>query len=340
MPLFSRSKAQPADPIEGFWQWWRETGAERLDSSIEGRRDYSDLSKQVSDLVTKIHPDLQWELEPGHKAKHAICVSAGGDASLRRLSERWLRSGPQADDTWEYASARRASPGPMEGKLDFGPWVLELDQIRLGLDVDEEEQRVSVSCFHPAFADMPENPRGQITFLVLDWLLGEDDVERWIGNVEAVVTPPPDDLPPEALPETVEALAGRHLESGAALLSAETPTGSPVLVLALRPMRWIDFPLFDQHIELSVTFDSQPNGLPTDDGLTAVRDFEDRLTSMLADTAVLTAHETCEGVRVLHYYADSEDSTASRICRQWAEERGVTVDLSLDPGWSAMRRYG
>lgn len=339
MPLFRKAKPEHEDPIDAFWRWWGQGAAEELNASIEGPHN-EQLPTMISGLVAAIDPDLQWETMRGHGAKHALCVTAGGDPALRREAERWLRAAPEPDLTWEYAAARRATADAMEGTLEFGGWEVQLEKTLLGLDVDDDAQQVSVACFNPTFVDMPDQARAQVTYLILDWLLGEDDVERWLGAIEPVTIPPSDGLPAQALPETVVALAARHVEPRWALLSAMNADGFPVMVAARRPLRWIEFPLFDQHIELGVSFDSLDNGLPTPESLLAIRDFEDGLSAHLGDCAVFTAHETSAGTRVLHYYADSEQPTASRVAGQWAEERGALLEISTDPGWSAMRRYG
>lgn len=36
---------------------------------------------------------------------------------------------------------------------------------------------------HPQFASLPDDAQAQITFLFLDALLGEEVVERWVGEV-------------------------------------------------------------------------------------------------------------------------------------------------------------
>ena len=78
------------------------------------------------------------------------------------------------------------------------------------------EPVMSVQLWHPTFEHMREQVRGQIAFLFLDNLLGEDDVERWIGAIEIDET--------ARTGETPEALAN------AVRQQAETATGDQWVV--------------------------------------------------------------------------------------------------------------
>ena len=54
---------------------------------------------------------------------------------------------------------------------------------------NETRQLLDVRLWHPRFAEVDEQTRMQAAFLYLDHLLGEDDVERWIGAIELLDAP-------------------------------------------------------------------------------------------------------------------------------------------------------
>jgi len=112
-------------------------------------------------------------------------------------------------------------PGGLTSRLELDGSELDLSLMRVGLTLDAERQKADVSVFHPGFATIPEQARGQATYLLLDWLLGEDGVERWLGAVQAVTVCPVDALPADALPETVLALAARTGDHQWALLEGQ-----------------------------------------------------------------------------------------------------------------------
>lgn len=95
-----------------------------------------------------------------------------------------------------------------------------------------------------AFRLVSGETRVQVTFLTLDWLLGEDDVERWVGVIESL----------EAAPEGDEWT----------LAEWKSADGSLGLVASRRGLRWIDAPLLDRHHSTAAPYAAQKNGLPAD----------------------------------------------------------------------------
>ncbi|HEX3791064.1 MAG TPA: hypothetical protein VHW44_24595 [Pseudonocardiaceae bacterium] len=322
--------------IEEFWRWWPHA-AEEFAQAVDG--DYGSLPQQLADRVAAIDPDLHWELGQGVDARHALCLSAGGDATLRPLTERWLRAAPPADDVWEYLPARRADPAALDLRLQFNSQEFDLAETRLSIQIDEPAMRVAVTVHHPLFAQASAQLRQQISYLVLDWLLGEDDVERWLGEISTTAARLPDALPADALVETVRAMAQRHVEPSWTLLTARAPDGTLTLSTTMRPLCWIDHPLLDQHIAVSLSYPIDPHsGLPTDEALVDLRCREDELTSLLGPRALLVAHETARGRRVLHLYSDSTDPSATATTERWADQcPGAAVETHADPAWKSVR---
>lgn len=325
--------------IAAFWDWWR-SHALSIAQAIESGT-VVEFAGAISSQVDALHPDLQWELTPGGSAKHALVVTSGGTPELRPLAERWVRAAPPADEIWEYHPARMPDRFAMDTKLEFGPHALELAQAEVGITIDDERQLVDVLIYHPVLGQMPDDARGQVTFLLLDWLLGEDGVERWIGGIESVTERPPDALPVDALVETVESLARRNPDEEWALLEGRADDGSVVLVTARRPLKRIDHPLLDQHITVTVSYSERNRaGLPEREALVRLRAVEDELIARLGEHAVLAAVETVDGMRTFHLYADSHDPTARERVARWAEAtRDARIEVAADPGWRAVQRF-
>jgi hypothetical protein len=177
MRLFRREPAPPAS----FWTWW--SGAQdRLAQAISAGSIDAGLIDEIGRAVRGIHPEVAWELAPGKGAEHAFCISAEGRADLRQVALRWLESAPPADATWEYHASRQAGQRPMS--LDIGGARFDLAEMRAIGSWDPTTRRLDVSLWHPQFEQVPSQVRPQVGFLFLDNLLGEEDVERWIGRVD------------------------------------------------------------------------------------------------------------------------------------------------------------
>jgi hypothetical protein len=308
-----------------FWTWWAQHAADPPETLIE----------ELSAQVTAIHPDLQWEIGPGAVAQHVLCVSGAGDPMLRAVAERWVQAAPPADETWEFTPARRSDPDALAMRLTLGSWEIDLSETVLSIRLDEDAARVDVDVHHPLFESMPQEVQNQVAMLVIGWSLGEDDLERWVDAIGVAVQRPGDGLPVEALLETVAALAERHAEQSWTILRGQTPGGAPVMAVAMRPMRWIDYPSFDRHLSVDLSY----RGNLDDSTLTALRGLEDEIVAALAGTrVVLVGHETAKGRRTLHFYCDSTDEGPADVIRDWV--RGVVgrkLRVDFDPGWLAVQ---
>lgn len=324
-------------PVTAFWQWWAAGGEQELTAAVTAG-EYGRLPDRISALVAAVHPELEWELGPGARAQHALCVTGAGVAELRPVAERWLRAAPAETPTWEFHAARRPDPDVLDRTLGLGGRSVPLGDVRVALDVTGD--RVDVALWHPAAAGLREQERAQVAFLTLDWTLGEDDVERWVGAVAAPAEQPADTVPLTSLRAAVAELAARPDEGSWALLEGAGPDGTRVLVSVQRPLRWIDRPLLDLHSEVVVPVgDVRSDGLPGPAGLERLRALEDDLTAAVGGRAELLAHETRGGVRVLHLYSDGEDQNATDLVARWAAERGLRVDQRPDPAWRDLRAF-
>ena len=87
--------------------------------------------------------------------------------------------------------------------------------------------------------------------MALDRLLGEDGVERWLGRLEVLT-----ELPEEALPlYAVAELEEREAASPPWVeLKGKRSDGAPAVIRARRRMRWIDHPLFEEHLRLVLAY--------------------------------------------------------------------------------------
>ncbi len=339
MGLLRRQTTQQLSPIAEFWLWWLKTG-ERAFSKAIATGQYGNLPNEISAKVRAIHPELEWETSKGVSSQHSLGVTAAGVAELRPLAERWLRAGPPASSTWEYSAARRRDPEVLSSVLEFAGVTVDLGLARFGIRIDTERQLIDVSVFHPAFLSLGDSSARQVTYLLLDWLLGEDDVERWIGGIETVLSEPKDAVPPDALLSEVVALAKRPVAPSWILAESTTSAGNRLLVTALRPLRWIDHPLLDLHTEIRLPFPyPREDGLPTSEALEMLREYEDGVARALGDRGLLVAIETFEGQRVFHLYSDSEDQNARDILDRFGGDDGATKTHTFDPSWKLVRPF-
>lgn len=174
------------DAIAKFWRAWRD-----LRSGLEkelASGSYGESTAHLTQLVEAIDPGLEWELAPGRKAVYALCMSSAFDPGLRPVAERWVREAPVVDVVWEYHPARiGVEPGPVTvGEIGIHP-----ADVTVVAEADDNSEELDLTVGHPDFGRMDESRQLQVVFRLLDDLLGEDDVERWIGAVDVVPHPLP-----------------------------------------------------------------------------------------------------------------------------------------------------
>jgi hypothetical protein len=333
MRFFRRGDSEaPAD----FWTWWI-AARDRVANAIETGSFDPKLIEDVSRAVRGVDPRLAWEFAPGRQAKHALCVTPEGNAEVRPAALRWLAGAPPADALWEYHASRQASPS--RDVLEVGGRRLALSEMRGITSWDESRQRIDVRLWHDAFAQAPLPVRQQIAFLFLDNLLGEDDVERWIGQVDLLEAPSGGKTPDE-----LKAEVARHAAEPAGetwvLAQGTMPDGRPVIVAADAGMKRIDLPFADQHVSIWIQIEG--GGMPDDALAEVLNREEERLVATLTGAATLAGRTTLPGERFIHFVAEDLDRVRAGI-DAWAKdapEWRVRVDFQHDPNWDFQRELG
>ena len=319
--------------LERFWAWW--AGARDAIAKDIPARQVARRTNEISSAVAGIDKRLAWELAPGKTSQHMLVVTPEGSAEVRPIAIAWLQTAPEADATWEY----RASRQPGEPRtIVVGGATVEPSEMRTRSTWDANRELMSVQLWHPSFEHMREQVRGQIAFLFLDNLLGEDDVERWIGAIEIDET--------ARTGETPEALAyavGQHAETatGDQWVVAETTDdqGDPVIVRYNASIKRIDHPFAGNHLEVS--FDS---GLGDPDGRQgrANAAAAEALAESLAGTAIDCAYTTDRRRRTIHF-ACEDGPRALEIAALWADDHrdlDPKAAVEPDPTWTFRRTYG
>lgn len=184
------------------------------------------------------------------------------------------------------------------------------------------------------------SPAAASDFLLLGWLLGEDDVERWLGQVEALETAPEGSTEGNGLLRAVQSIADQQNPDQWTLSHREDANGTPGLASFRRAQRWIDHSTLDLHHAISAAFEAQHNGLPADAAaLDSLRRLEDELESLLGSRGLLVGHETTSGLRTFHVYTDGEDQNVAAGLADWARARHLAIEPTPDPAWRRVRQF-
>jgi hypothetical protein len=209
MGLFRKSpeqiRARQDNAIAEFWSWWETDGHDYAAALFDNAdRDPGALQSFGRDLGRLIDPlGLAFETGAGRVARHVLVVTAAGDPDLRPVADRWLAAAPAPDDAFEYAAYRQPVADPSGMQLAYDGVTFDIDDMSVVAEVDGHTVHVAVA--HPGFASAPQEVQGQVTFLFLDALLGEEAVETSVGAISWSGTPSPSAVPVLELPAIVAA---------------------------------------------------------------------------------------------------------------------------------------
>lgn len=248
-----------------------------------------------------------------------------------------MRAAPPSGEVWEFAPSReRLAAFPTEA-FQWEGFAIPLELTAFGVSVDSDRRRIDVACYNPAFVGMPDTSRLAETFLILDWLLGEDDVGKWIGEVTARTEQPVESQSPSELREAVDALAASHNPDEFRILSAKLR--DLPFVAVVRKARWIDFPTFDLHVRIVVPYSERNAGrLPIGASYKMLVDYEDELETLLGPRGVMVARSSTNGRAAFDFFVDTEDQNAADALDKWvAGHPKVTIAYEYDPSWGAVR---
>lgn len=325
------------EAIAAFWTWWA-TVKDRIAVAIADQSlGRSSLVDEISGAVHSLHPDFAWELGPGSTSMHNLTVTPEGNLSLRRLTAQWLASAPPPDKTWEYYASRQPS-GQMG--LELGGKRFAPEEFRIAYTFDESREKFDVALFHPVFKKSDENIVRHALFLTMDECLGEDDVERWIGRLDASRSVPPNAT---ALPEFRAAVArmrdkvtGDHYTLG----QGESRDGRLVIIAVNTALKQIDHLDHVYYLGIAIGLrEPDANGLPASSESDALNAAEDRLLERLGANGVQIGRVTWGGRRELHFFV-SDPAAAEAAFASWTGDiapRVASHTIAFDPEWNAAK---
>jgi len=326
--------------IEAFWRFWRESEAS-IEAAIEARA-IEAWRDPIAERVGAIDGRLQWEFGPGRRARHYFCVSGYGDLEARVAAERWRAAGPGDGPSFEFHATRPSTGFDPSTLLRYEGTSFAMEDFRVEIERDDSRERLNLRIFHPSYAGSDPSVREGATWVALDGVLGEDEVERWIGGIERVGALPEGAGTLAALAAAVEDLRARATGERLVLLAGRLPSGAPAIATVNRALKRIDHLLLDTHYEVVVPLERPtPEGLAADGEAAELDQLEEELVELLGRDAVHIGRETREGVRVIHLHAAALGPAAARL-EAWSRRlpgREVEVRGSYDPGWAILGRF-
>ena len=166
--------------VTAFWKWFEEV-APRFYTTIEDGK-CADLTDETSATVDKFLPGFSWVYGPGANGSgHSFTLTGEGDIHRQLLALHWLSQAPVIEG-WTFHAARQ--PGEIKGHvIEMHDLRFDPKEIWVTPTIDEEEENIDLTIWHPAWERLEDRQKYSITFIFLDEALGEYGTGWWIGEI-------------------------------------------------------------------------------------------------------------------------------------------------------------
>lgn len=193
--------------VAEFWNWFSRHERRFYDTIEAGR--CADLAKETGEAVDRWLGGLAWVYGPGlEKGSHSLTLSPEGILPRQFLTDYWLSQAPQFP-RWIFHSSRQASKFS-GGEIRIGPHSFTRDATWVSTFVDEQEEELDITLWHPLFSEIDEKLRGTVGFLWLDEMLGEHGTCMWIGEIKFSDNRLREAIPIAELPELIAQTAAEQ----------------------------------------------------------------------------------------------------------------------------------
>jgi hypothetical protein len=140
------------------------------------------LSSEMNEALDRIHPGLAWEIGPGKQAPHMLAISPEGDPTLREIADSMIKRAPGLKG-WEFYSSRQPRSAPK---------VISLPERGLQFDTSgwkfvpverPDSGRIDLIVVDHQLGCADKDAALKAVSIYIDALLGEDEVEKWLGII-------------------------------------------------------------------------------------------------------------------------------------------------------------
>jgi len=168
--------------VAHFWEWYASV-ADRYYRAIENKQ-LRELADEVTRHVNEVIDGFAWVFGPGpNKQGHSFTISGNANPHRQLLAAYWQRQAPKLPG-WTFYGSRQPSQNLDSAKLKLGEHDFDGKAFWLTPSVDQDEQRVNLTAWHPLFPELDDRTRWTVLFLMLDEALGEIGTQNWIGHIE------------------------------------------------------------------------------------------------------------------------------------------------------------
>jgi hypothetical protein len=185
--------SMPKQLVESrFWEWFQRND----DRLFDFERNQESLIEEIVRELHRVHQSLSFEISSVQRGKRQFTISADGK---RDAFPAVVKLGGAAPDLarWEVIKFRPRRSEPCV--VGIGDLSVSSEPVQFTLEA--EDDKIGVTLYLGDREHFDEEVVGYIGFLLLDYTLGEYDVETLVGSVQFVPESTPSSEKKRFLPE-------------------------------------------------------------------------------------------------------------------------------------------
>lgn len=175
MVLFSCFNTKNKEEV--FLTWFAKNSSRLFHFENEQEALFNELSFQLS----KINQDLTFEFGPVQNGKREFIISVGGIKSSFPAVEKLYSLKPDLKE-WVFTKFRPRRDAIHT--IQFQEKTVSPEEIRFLLFKDDDKTKIGILLFLNGYTESESAIYSRITYLFLDEIVGEYDVETYIGAIE------------------------------------------------------------------------------------------------------------------------------------------------------------
>lgn len=175
-----------------FWEWFQQNDHRLFDFE----RNQESLIEEIVRELHRIHRSLSFEISSVQHGKRQFIVSADGKRDAFPAVVKLADASPDLA-RWEVIKFRPRRSEPCI--IGIGDMTISSDTVQFTLE--PEEGKIGVTLYIGDKEHFDEQVIGRIGFLLLDYMLGEYDVETLVGSLQFVPQDTPSREKKRFLPE-------------------------------------------------------------------------------------------------------------------------------------------
>jgi hypothetical protein len=163
---------------EKFWNWFTKN-QETYYNDVENLEIRDEIFNNLSENLTKIHPDLVFEFSPIHENKvREMSISADGIKDAFPSVIKLIEKAPKLNN-WQFNAFRQRIPGD-DYEIQYGDIKIGYDDIFFRYADDNGKVGIELN-----IRNYDNEPQTQnAIYVLLDGLIGEYDVTMGIGWID------------------------------------------------------------------------------------------------------------------------------------------------------------